>query len=86
MTKKNKIALSGSVQSKNGHLYLVYAHFDPMRKEKKPKWKSMGLDVGEKKSVIEKRKRERLVFPRDRGDCADDVPRCVRDSQKQGGL
>ena len=61
MAKKNKIALSGSVQSKNGHLYLVYAHFDPMRKEKKPKWKSMGLDVGEKKSVIEKRKRELLT-------------------------
>ena len=61
MAKRNKFVLSGSVQEKKGRLYLVYSHFDPLRREKKPKWKAMKLDVGEKKSVVEKRKREMLT-------------------------
>ena len=65
MAKKNEFMLTGSVQEKNGKLYLVYAHYDRIKKVARPKWKSMGLSVGEKKSVIEKRKREllRLLEP-----------------------
>ena len=60
MTKKNVFVLTGSVQEKNGKLYLVYPHYDPIKQVAKPKWKSMGLYEGEKKAVIEKRKRELL--------------------------
>ena len=60
MAKKNGFVLTGSVQEKNGKLYLVYPHYDPIKQVAKPKWKSMGLYEGEKKAVIEKRKRELL--------------------------
>ena len=60
MPKKNKLTLAGSVQAKKGHLYLVYNHFNPRTRETKPTWKAMKLDEGEKKSVIEKKKRELL--------------------------
>lgn len=60
MAKKNGFVLTGSVQEKNGKLYLVYPHYDRIKKVAKPKWKSMGLLVGEKKTVIEKRRRELL--------------------------
>ena len=60
MAKKNGFVLTGSVQEKNGKLYLVYPHYDPIKQIAKPKWKSMGLYEGEKKAVIEKRKRELL--------------------------
>lgn len=62
MAKKNEFALSGSVQEKNGKLYLVYSHYDPIKKVTKPKWKSMGLYAGEKKSIIEKKKRDLLCL------------------------
>ena len=60
MAKKNGFVLTGSVQEKNGKLYLVYPHYDPIKQVAKPKWKSMGLYEGEKKAVIEKKKRELL--------------------------
>ena len=60
MAKKNGFVLTGSVQEKNGKLYLVYPHYDPIKQVAKPKWKSMGLYEGEKKAVIEKRRRELL--------------------------
>ena len=52
MAKKNGFVLTGSVQEKNGKLYLVYPHYDPIKQVAKPKWKSMGLYDGEKKAVI----------------------------------
>ena len=61
MAKKNGFVLTGSVQEKNGKLYLVYPHYDPIKQVAKPKWKSMGLYDGEKKAVIEKRRRELLT-------------------------
>ena len=60
MAKKNGFVLTGSVQEKNGKLYLVYPHYDPIKQVAKPKWKSMGLYEGEKKAVIEKKRRELL--------------------------
>lgn len=60
MAKKTDFALSGSVQKKNGKLYLVYPHYDPIKKVTKYKWKGMGLLVGEKKTIIEKTRRELL--------------------------
>lgn len=48
------------MQEKNGKLYLVYPHYDRIKQVAKPKWKSMGLLVGEKKAVIEKKRREFL--------------------------
>ena len=60
MAKKNGFVLKGSVQEKNGKLYLVYPHYDPIKQIAKPKWKSMGLYEGEKKAVIEKNRRELL--------------------------
>ena len=61
MPKKSKLTLAGSVQAKNGHLYLVYNHFNPNTKETKPTWKAMKLPEGEKKSVIERKRREMLT-------------------------
>ena len=46
MPKKSKLTLAGSVQAKNGHLYLVYNHFNPNTKEIKPTWKAMKLLEG----------------------------------------
>ena len=60
MAKKNGFVLTGSVQEKNGKLYLVYPHYDSIKQVAKPKWKSMGLYEGEKKAVIEKKRRELL--------------------------
>ncbi len=61
MAKRKGFVLTGSVQEKNGKLYLVYPHFDPFKREAKPKWKSMGLFADEKKSVVERRRRELLA-------------------------
>ena len=60
MAKKKDFVLMGSVQEKSGKLYLVYPHYDPIKQTAKLKWKSMGLYEGEKKAVIEKKKRELL--------------------------
>lgn len=60
MAPRKTFVLSASVQEKNGKLYLVYQHYDRIKKGTKPKWKSMGLSVGERKSIIEKRKREMI--------------------------
>ena len=49
MAKKNGFVLTGSVQEKNGKLYLVYPHYDPIKQTAKLKWKSMGLYEGEKR-------------------------------------
>lgn len=61
MANKKGFVLMGSVQEKNDKLYLVYSHYDPIKKTSKPKWKSLGLWVGEKKAVVEKKKRELLA-------------------------
>ena len=60
IVSKTEFILNASVQPKDGRLYLVYSHYDPVQKKTKPKWKAMGLSVDAKKSVIEKRKREMM--------------------------
>ena len=60
IVSKTEFILNASVQPKDGRLYLVYSHYDPIQKKTKPKWKAMGLPVDAKKSVIEKRKREMM--------------------------
>ena len=52
--------LTGSVQEKRGKLYLVYPHYDPIKKVSKPKWQGMGLTAGTKKTIVEKKRREML--------------------------
>ena len=61
MTRNHESALAGSVQEKNRRLHLVYSHCDPISGEIKKRWKAMGLPVGTKKSVVEKRRREMLT-------------------------
>lgn len=61
MARKNDFTLYGSVQEKSGRLYLTYRHYDPVKKERKVKWVSMGLTTADKKSVIEKKKRQMLA-------------------------
>ena len=60
IVSKTEFILNASIQPKDGRLYLVYSHYDPIQKKTKPKWKAMGLPVDAKKSVIEKRKREMM--------------------------
>ena len=60
IVSKTEFILNASIQPKDGRLYLVYSHYDPIQKKTKPKWKAMGLPVDSKKSIVEKRKREMM--------------------------
>lgn len=60
MATRKTFVLSASVQEKNGKLYLVYPHYDRIKKCTKPKWKSMGLWADERKTIVEKKKREMI--------------------------
>lgn len=58
---KKETALSGSVQEKNGKLYAVIGHGDPITKKRKYKWIGLNLTPDAKKSVVKAALRDAIA-------------------------
>ena len=58
---KKETALSGSVQEKNGKLYAVIGHGDPITKKRKYKWIGLNITPDAKKSVVKAALRDAIA-------------------------